>query len=264
VRLIPGERIRQRRIELGLRPSDIERISNRFAVRIQDPRSVISHSILAGIEGGALPSFYKILSLAYCLRITDEQILEWYGVDLAVVRPLLRQRAGNQAEALNPARAVPPETYFPFRWPAESAPARTDLFAFRAKGLPAAEQQRFRYARIGSQDDCMMDLIAPGAIVRVDTHQRQVLMFSWPTLWHRPIYLVWHQFGHSCCWCQQNGADLFLIYHPASNCLVRRLRAPRDANIIGRVVSVWPAPEEPSLEFPVVELPRPGTFTHYR
>jgi hypothetical protein len=239
-------------------------MSSRFSLKVQDPRSVISHSTLSGIEGGALPSVHKILSLAFCLRITDEQILEWYGVDLVRVRPILQQRAGSQSEALNPARTFPHEAHFPFRWPSESALPRTDLVAFRAKGIPAAEQQRFRYARIGSQDDCMMDLISAGSIVRVDTHQRQVVVFPWPTLWHRPIYLVWHQYGHSCCWCQHNGADLFLIYHPASNCLTRRLRTPRDANIIGRVVSVWTAPEDTSIEFPAVELPNPSTFMKYR
>lgn len=260
--LILGERIRQRRMELRLRPSQIERMSNYFSLRLQDPRCVISHSTLAGIEAGAIPSFHKILTLAYCLRVTDEQILEWYGIDLAAVRPILRQRAAGQEQASGMARAVPNHLHFPFRWPSEPAPPRTGLFEAKAKGLPAAQQQRFRYARVGSQDDSMDDILPPGCIVRIDTHQRHVVTFPWQTMWHRPIYLVWHAYGHTCCWCQQNGPDLSLIYHPASNYPIRRMRVPKQANIIGRAVSVW-TQEDMSMEFPGVESSRmPTRFEH--
>lgn len=225
---------------------------------------MISHSTLAGIEGGALPSIYKILSLAYCLRITDEEILQWYDIDLPGIRLLLRQRAERQAETLKHAGSSIRETHFPFHWPFEPPLPRTDLFSFRAKRIHASDQERYRYAWIGSQDDCMMEIVTSGSIVRVDTHQRRVVVFSWPTLRHRPIYLVWHQYGHSCCWCQQNGSDLYLIFHPASNCPTRRLRMPREASIIGRVVSVWPAPEDPVIEFPTVDLPNAKASIKYR
>lgn len=237
-------------MELKLRPSDIERISNRFSFTIQDPRCVISHSTLAGIEAGALPSIYKILSLAYCLRLTENQILEWYEIDLNALHPMLEQRARLQSEALSSTLSASHETRFPFQWPTELASPKTELFLFKSKGIMPAPQQRFRYARIGSQDDSMMEILPPSAIVRVDTHQQRIVTFPWQSLRHRPIYLVWHHYGHTCCWCQQNGSDTFLVYHPASHYPVRRLRTSRDVTVVGRVVSAWPDQGDASFDFP--------------
>jgi transcriptional regulator with XRE-family HTH domain len=248
--LIPGERIRQRRLELGLRPSQIERMSGYFSLKVQDPRCGISHSILAGIESGAIPSFYKVLSLAYCLRVTDEEILEWYGIDMTSVRPFLRQRAANRDRFAGAPYDVPPHEHFPFRWPSQPAPSKTELYDVTTNGISTTQQLRFRYARIGAHDDSMMDMLPTGCIVQIDTHQRQVASFPWRTIWHRPIFLIWHTYGHACRWCQQVGADLLLIAHPASHFPVLRFRAPRDANIVGRVVRAWSAHEQTVIEFP--------------
>jgi len=230
-------------------------MSKSFSMRFHDPRCVISHSTLAGIETGALPSIHKMLSLAYCLRLTDEQILEWFGIDLVTCRPILQQRASGQGGAPTP---LPPKqrgAAFPFPWPDEPAPPNTQIFGVNLPQADTPDQHRFHYARIGAYDDSMMDLVPPGSLVRVDTHEQRVQVFAWPSLWHRPIYLIWHPYGHSCCWCQQNGTDLLLISHPASHHPARRFRTPRDANIIGRVVDVWSAHDEKPLEFPHYDVP---------
>lgn len=246
----PGERIRQRRLELALRPSQIERMSDYFSLKVQEPRCVISHSILAGIESGAIPSFYKLLSLAYCLRATDEELLEWYGIDMESVRPLLCERAASQVRRTGPPYNVAPHEHFPLRWPSEPPPPKTELYEIRGNGIAATQELRFRYARIGAYDDSMMDVLPAGSIVQIDTNQRQVANFPWRTIWHRPIFLVWHTYGHACRWCQQAGTDLLLIAHPASHFPVLRFRTPRDANIVGRVVRVWSADQETAIEFP--------------
>src|SRR5689334_1402707 len=213
-----------------------------FAARMQDPRFAIPHATLAGIEAGAVPTFNKMVSLAYCLRLTEEQILDIYGIDLPVIRTILRERAADQAQ--NPPIGRSPEpVLFPFRWPAEHVSERTEII-FSLHAGPMDPRKQFRYARIGTQDDCMMDILPSGSLVCVDTEQQRVVTFPWITIWHRPIYLVWHPSGHSCCWCQQNGNELFLISHPASRFPVRRYKTPRDATIVGRVVSVWSAMDE--------------------
>jgi transcriptional regulator with XRE-family HTH domain len=246
----PGERIRQRRFELNLKPSQIERISDYFSVKVQERRCVISHSILSGIESGAIPSFYKLLSLAYCLRVTGRQIVEWYGIDIESVLPLLRQRAISQVKLQGPPHNVPPREHFPLRWPSEPPTPKTELYEMKGIDIPAKHELRFRYARIGAYDDSMMDVLPAGSIVQIDTDQRQVASFPWRTIWHRPIFLVWHTYGHACRWCQQDGADLFLIAHPASHFPILRFRTPRDANIVGRVVRAWSADQETIIEFP--------------
>lgn len=246
-----GERIRQRRLELGVKPSQIERMSNSFARRFHEPRCFITHSTLSGIEAGALPSLYKILSLAYCLRLTDDQILEWYDINLQVLRPVLQHRAAVQPMQMhNQPRADLRTQHFPFVWPKDPVQPQTELFNAVLPEHYSAQQRHFRFVRIGSKDNGMMDILPPGSLVRVDTKQRTISVFRWESMWHRPIYLVWHPFGHSCRWCQQTGTALILISHPASHYPVSVLRTPQEANVLGRVVSVWTSHQEPPVAFP--------------
>lgn len=244
----PGERIRERRMQLKLKAVQIERLSRLFAARVQDHRFSIPHATLAGIEAGSVPTLHKLLSLAYCLRMTEEDIFEWYGIDLPGIRAMLRERAAEQPEPLLYRKGTQPN-FFPFPWPSDGVSERTEIL-FRLHAGPGDSRKQFRYARIGTHDDCMMDIVAPGSLICVDTEQQRVIAFPWATIWHRPIYLVWHPSGHSCCWCQQNGNELFLICHPASRFPVRRYRTPRDATIVGRVVSVWSAMDEQPRNLP--------------
>ena len=247
-----GERIRQRRLELGIRPSQVEQMSRSLARQLQEPRCSISHSTLSGIEAGALPSFYKILSLAFCLRLTDDQILEWYDIDLQTLRPTLRQRAVLRPVPLyNQPAADLHDGGFPFPWPKDAPNFKTELFNDALPGFNSSHPDRFRFARIGSKDNSMMDMLPPGSFVRVDTGQRKILIFRWESMWHRPIYLVWHPFGHSCRWCQQNGRNLILIPHPGSHDPVSVFPNPREAAVLGRIVSVWISPLESPIKLPV-------------
>ena len=75
---------------------------------------------------------------------------------------------------------------------------------------------RYRYAVIGTKDDTMGDLIPPRSLVEIDTMQNAVQMSGWTSVLARPIYLVWHDNGHSCCWCQVQGNELTLLPHPLS------------------------------------------------
>ena len=83
--------------------------------------------------------------------------------------------------------------------------------------------KRYRYARIGLTDETMGELIPPGSVVEIDIMQNVVKVSDWKTIRERPVYLVWHADGHSCCWCNQEGKELTL--------LPDRLRHPgRDAS----------------------------------
>ncbi len=59
----------------------------------------------------------------------------------------------------------------------------------------------------------------------------------------RPVYLVWHADGHSCCWCRLESKPLLcsLSHQP-----VRCFKVPREASVIGRVTKGWlPFSREP-------------------
>jgi hypothetical protein len=106
-------------------------------------------------------------------------------------------------------------------------------------GLFKLDTQKYRYALVGSKDDTMADLIPPGSLVEVDTRQNVAHTFAWKNIRARPIYLVWHADGYTCSWCQQERGELILIPHPSSRKPVRHFKTPRDATIVGRVVSAW-------------------------
>lgn len=82
-------------------------------------------------------------------------------------------------------------------------------------------------------------MIPPGSLVVVDRQQNTVQQFAWRTLNERPVYLVRHVEGYSCCWCQEDGDALLLLPHPLSRRGVRRFSFPEEATILGRVVNVW-------------------------
>lgn len=246
-----GERVRQRRFALGLKPSQIERLSNSLAVRLRDPRCSISHSTLAEIEAGSIPSVYKMLSLAYCLRLTDLHILDWYGIDMYLVRSVLQERASAiSTEQQLTAHAGQHDLQFPFAWPEEPAPPKTEFLSPSLLTSELAQDKRFRHARIGSKDASMMEVVPRGSLVRIDTQQRKVPVFDWKSLWHRPIYFVWHPFGHCCRWCQQNGNELILIPHPGSRDPISSYRMPQEVTILGRVVSIWTSRNELAIDLP--------------
>jgi hypothetical protein len=85
----------------------------------------------------------------------------------------------------------------------------------------------------------MSDLIPRGSVVEVDTTQNSVLVFDGRSMRERPVYLVWHTDGHSCCWCQLEGKELTLLPYPLSRHPVRRFKVPREASVIGRVTNAW-------------------------
>jgi hypothetical protein len=85
------------------------------------------------------------------------------------------------------------------------------------------DPKRYRYAVIGTKDDTMGDLIPSRSLVDIDVMQNAVQMSGWTSVRERPIYLVWHNHGHSCCWCQVQGNELTLLPYPLSHQPVRYL-----------------------------------------
>jgi hypothetical protein len=149
----------------------------------------------------------------------------------ALVPTSLRESGAFPFRLTFTSQPVDPETILmptsPEKWPA----LPQNLFKF--------DTQRYRYALVGSGDDTMGDLIPPGTLVEVDTQQSVPEKIGWRVLRDRPIYLVWHANGYTCCWCQQEHGELVLVPHPLSEQPVRRFKAPRDATVVGRVVAAW-------------------------
>ncbi len=241
----PATIIRELREERFIKAIEIERISRSISEAKNNPDFYVSHSTLADIENGSIPSIYKIFSLAVCLRLPYEQLLLAFGVDPQQVE----QYAGPQDQSrtdLEPTdlrQAARFELHFDTRVNLRET-SLLDQELPESALIPQSlrkrlDPRRFRYALVGLEDDSMSDVVPAGSLVEVDREQNRVETFEWSSLSQRPIYLVLHEMGYSCCWCQQDGAELILLPHPASRYPVRRYKTPGQANVIGRVMHVW-------------------------
>ncbi len=255
-----GKWIRELRDERLIKSSDIERISRSISDSKGNADFYVSHSTLADIETGSVPSIHKLFSLAVCLKVSLEQLLLVFGIDSNEVR----QYAGQiEADVPRPqtAEVGGPGFRFQLNFDSNLASHETSLLRLNPQELatlPTAlrkrlDPRRYRYAVVGLKDDTMGDLIPPGSLVEVDVMQNAVQVFDWKTLRERPVYLVWHTDGHSCCWCQLEGKELTLLPNPLSHQPVRRFKVPREASVIGRVVNAW---------LPFQQLPNGSAATH--
>jgi len=242
----PGKWIQEVREGLRIKPSDVERIARRVADAKGNSDYCISHSTLADIEAGSIPSIHKFFSLSQSLKIPLKELIVPFGIDseevflseaesgpvtiLSKVRPGQKEGLGLEVDA-GP----------------DVSGQKTTLLKLRPQDLimlPSCLQNRFdpvhyRYALIGANDDTMADLLPPRTLVEIDIAQNRVEVFPWRTPRDRPIYLVGHTNGPTCCWCQVEGTELTLVPHPLSQHFVRRFKVPTQASIIGRVTNAW-------------------------
>ena len=82
----PAERLKQARERLNLRYRDVEQASIRIAEMRHNEEFSIALSRLSDIENkGTVPTIYRLYSLCAIYRLDMSDVLEWYGVDLAVL-----------------------------------------------------------------------------------------------------------------------------------------------------------------------------------
>lgn len=250
-----GQLIKKLREERFLKSRDIERQSRRIADRKGNDDYYIGHATLFDIENGAIPGIYKIESLAFIFKISLTQLLIVFGIDYRdSERPTLVSPP--RETLLEPVDLTETSASFRLNFDVRVDPRETDVLKGQPEEwgivpptlLKRLQPQRFTYAVVGIEDDSMADLIPPGSLIEVDRTQKAVQPSVWRTLRERPIYLVWHDNGYSCVWCQQDRHELLLVPHPASTKPIRRLTL-REATIIGRIVHAWcslqlPPPQE--------------------
>ena len=99
-----GTWIRKLREERFLKPTGLERLSRAIAEATGDSDFYISHGSLADIEAGGVPSIHKLFSLSCFLRISYDDLLHVFGVNLrdAAVRPA----GGSERNCFDPYRPM--------------------------------------------------------------------------------------------------------------------------------------------------------------
>ena len=234
------------REERLIKPSDVERVTRSVSNAKQNSDFYVSHSTLADIEAGSVPSIHKLFSLALSLNVPLNELLLTFGIDSEGATDYEADSRQDALQLKALAGSEPPSR-FQVNFDTNFRARKTTLLRLQPKDLvsfPLVLQGRFdpvryRYALIGIHDDTMADLLPPRSLVEIDVAQNTVEVFSWRTIRDRPVYLVWHSEGHTCCWCQVDCKDLTLVSHPLSRQLVRRFKMPKEATVVGRVTNAW-------------------------
>src|SRR5216683_8089043 len=86
-----GKLIRELREERFVKSTDIERISRSIASDKGNADFYVSHSTLADVETGSVPSIHKLFSLAACLKVPLVELLLVFGIDASESRHLAGQ-----------------------------------------------------------------------------------------------------------------------------------------------------------------------------
>jgi hypothetical protein len=241
-----GKLIRELREERFVKSTDIERISRSIASDKGNADFYVSHSTLADVETGSVPSIHKLFSLAVCFKVSLEELLLVFGIEASEPRQFAGQpEPGTRRPSATDARE--PGFRFQLNFDASFNSHETSLLRVNPQDLASLppplpnviDPRRYRYAVVGLEDDTMGELIPPGSVVEVDVTQNAVQVSDWKNMRERPVYLVWHTEGHSCCWCHLEGKELTLLPYPLSRQSVRRFKVPREASVIGRVINAW-------------------------
>ena len=77
-----GKWIRELRERRSVKSGDVERFSRSIAVIKGSSDFYISHSTLRDIENGSVPSVHKLFSLAGCLKVSLDELLLAFGIDI--------------------------------------------------------------------------------------------------------------------------------------------------------------------------------------
>ena len=243
-----GFRLKQIRERLGLTLRQVEEASLEIADAERSSEYVVSTARLNQIENdGSLPSIYKFYALAVIYRLSIEEMMGLYGINLGKMeqhRHATLQSSTHlfTVEIGDPARPI----RFPIRFDPGFRPEKTAFLSRLIESwgeIPAGllsqlDFKKYRYGFIGLEDQMMVPLLRPGSIVQVDDSRRKIVNSGWLTEYDRPIYFLELRYSYECCWCYQRGKEVTLLPHPLSPTGPQTIRLPDDGEVLGQVVGV--------------------------
>jgi hypothetical protein len=240
-----GRWLRERREELHLTRSGVERLTSKSAREAANEHYLIRRGRLTDLEAGrTVPDIFEVASLSGCYKITYPAVFQAYGLGDTPRMPESPPRADETLKQWSFA-----ETDRPFSLAFQSSISfdETRLVTESAEelGIPAVVRRQldlghFRLGIVATDDDTMGEMVRAGSVVVIDTAYQTVEMGGWKSIHERPIYFVWHENGFSCSWCYLARETLFIVPYPTSHQPVMIFKTPRGASIIGRVIHVWP------------------------
>jgi hypothetical protein len=243
----PGSWLRERREELHLTRSGVERLTSESANKTANERYRIRRGRLADLEKDrSAPDIFEAASLSECYKVTYPAVLQAFGMESGGSRsPSERPSISDEFSRRWSFSDTNPPLSLNFQTDISFDTTRLVRESPEELGVPAVVRRhldllQLRLGIIGLDDDTMGELVPPGSVVVIDKSYNTVETGGWKSIRERPIYFVWHENGHSCSWCCTVRETLFIVPYPTSRQSVMIFKMPRAATIIGRVVHVWP------------------------
>lgn len=242
--LAAGRRLRDLRERLGLTLRSVEEASGRFALAFENLEFAIPPSRLSDIETkGVLPSLYRLQALAMIYRVSWDEILSWYGIDVTAAVPKHESQRPPKTHLIHE-KPVSQEVHLPLRFDPSLDFTRTaniGLFIQKWGVLPLTYLAGFAtddycYGFIGSKDFTMYPILPPGSFLQIDPSKTRVKKGMWKSDYDRPIYFLETREESLCGWCTVREGKIILQPHPMSPCEIRIMRWPQEAEVIGQVV----------------------------
>jgi transcriptional regulator with XRE-family HTH domain len=241
-----GIKLKQLREQCGLTLREVESRSRRLAKRKLNQDFFISRGWLNNIENGSHKlSFFKLYALGAIYRVHWSNLLGFFGCNLgdfdrdqAMFAPPKTQLSPGVADR-DRTITIPLQTREELRLDKTNLLSRlVEIWGeVPLRFLQHLDLKNGVYGIVGMSDRTLYPIIRPGSIVQIDQGQRKVLT-QWENEHDRPIYFIELRGDFLCSWCELRDGYLWSIPHPLSKCQVRRFAHPREAEILGRVISV--------------------------
>lgn len=245
----PGAQLKEIRTRLGISTREVAVFSKIIADAERNDEFLISSPWLTQIENekAALPSIYKLFTLASIYGLSYSQVVELYGVHTKKVQkysaelPIAKTRLAQFDSAEAPAALE-----IPVRFDAGLNLSQTNLLSRMIESwgkVPLEFIQHFDlrnrlYGFVGLKDYTLYPLIRPGSFVEIDPDVKKPRHRVARSEFDRPIYFVDLRSEYACSWCEQVEDKLVLLAHPLSPVKTRIYAFPKDAEIIGQVTGV--------------------------
>ena len=246
----PGQRLKYVRTQLGMTTREVALFSRMIAESESNLEFLVSGPWLTQIENErtALPSIYKLFTLACLYGLSYSSLLLLYGVDLKKINTLhSRVPVPKTHLTENPMASETDQPLdLPVRFDAALNLGETNLLSrmIETWGRVPLEfvahlDLRHRlYGFVGFRDYTLYPLLRPGSFVEIDPESKSLDSGPVRSEFDRPIYFLDVRNEYACGWCDVVGDRLLLISHPLSPIKTRSFNFPKEAEIIGQVTGV--------------------------
>jgi len=244
----PGARLKDIRTRLGITTREFATFSKTIADAEGNEQFLISGPWLTQIENEktALPSIYKLFTLASIYGLSYPQLLALYGVDTKKVNKYHAEMPIAKTHLAYDSTEAPVSFEIPIRFDAGLNLSKTDLLPRMIESwgtVPLEFIQHFdlrhrSYGFVGLKDYTLYPLIRPGSFVEIDPDVKKPRHTIARSEFDRPIYFVDLRNEYACSWCDLVDDKLILLAHPLSPVRTRVFAFGKEAEIIGQVTGV--------------------------